>query len=238
MNTKNRIKTMLTITVMAMAIFLMAGSASALDNPGFEVPDYGESNWAYGGDISGASWTFTENAGLSGPGGPWRCTSTSPDPLGDQFAFLQRVSSISQDLTGLEIGATYSLGFFEATRTGYVGNDLTVILDAGLPTEVTIYTSASVINSTWEARTTSPFVPTKTSYTLTFSTSNPLGTDTATIIDGVVLFDSACKVAIFTGTGFNPGDLNWDCLTDLKDYAILAATWLVDYALTAPVAKP
>ena len=40
----------------------------------------------------------------------------SPDPLGDQFAYLQAVASISESLTGLVVGATYDLSFFEAYR--------------------------------------------------------------------------------------------------------------------------
>ena len=64
-----------------------------------------------------------------------------------------------------------------------------MILDEGLPTEVVIYDSNSVMNSTWEARTTSSFVAAKDSYTLTFRTTNPLGGDRSTIIDGVLVYD-------------------------------------------------
>jgi hypothetical protein len=53
------------------------------------------------------------------------------------------------------------------------------------------------------------------------------------------VYDDACKVAISIGLATeNPTDLDKNCITDLRDYAILAAKWLVDNALTAPIAKP
>ena len=311
---------------------------------GFETPDQGDTGWNYYPNFSGSPWTFSDGTGLSGPGGPWRCNSTSPDPLGDQFAFLQSSPrTISQDLSGLIIGNTYQVNFFEATRTNHVGNDLSVILDEGLSAEVTIYNSTSVTNATWELRSSSQFVPTKTSYTLTFRTTNPLGTDTATIIDGVLVYDvfaptvnagpdmatisglsvpldptivnndpllpaltyvwiadpdtdaaitengtdpdntstpgavvtitqdtpndavvtmaltvtrpgsnpvpdtrkiyvyeNSCKARVAAGQTdfYDSTDINTDCNTNIKDFAILALDWLSDYAITAPVAQP
>jgi hypothetical protein len=35
----------------------------------------------------------------------------------------------------------------------------------------------------------------------------------------------------------NPGDFDGNCITDFNDLALMATTWLVDYALTEPVAK-
>ena len=188
MNAGNPIRGALTLpTLFAAALILAAGPAGALDNSGFEVPDKGDAGWEYA--PAGASWAFTPaKSGLSGPGGPWRCNSTSPDPLGDQFAYLQRDSTISQDLTHLVVGATYNLSFFESCRTAYgSSNDLAVVIDEGLGTEVTIYFNAAVANATWQARQTDPFVAAKTSYALTFRTTNPLGGDRSTLIDGVTV---------------------------------------------------
>ncbi len=190
MITQNRIKTVLTLAAVAMAIFLTAGSASALDNSGFETPDQGDSGYTNPYPPTGVDgWTFTGGSGLSGPNGPWKCNSTSPDPLGDQFAYLQGAASISQDVTGLAVGVTYNLSFFEAYRTGQTpSNDLAVILDEGLPTENTIYYSGDVNNATWEERQTDVFLMAKASYTLTFRASNPLGSgDRSTLIDGVLV---------------------------------------------------
>ncbi len=183
-----QIRDVLTVAFVAMAaLFVTAISASALDNPGFEVPDKGTGGWEYA--PVGATWTFTPaKSGLSGPNGPWKCNSTSPDPLGDQFGYLQEISIISQDLSGLVTGATYTISFYESYRTAMSpSNDLAVVLDAGLGTEVTIYTNAGVANPTWEARQTDQFVAGKTSYALTFRATNPLGGDRSTLIDGVSL---------------------------------------------------
>ena len=176
-----------TVSVIAILLGIAAvGTASALDNSGFEVPDQGDTRFAYG--PAGATWSFTGGGGLSGPNGPWKCDSTSPDPLGDQFAYLQGVAAISQNLDGLVVGATYNVSFYEAYRTGQSpSNDLNVILDDGLGSEMTIYATGSVDTTTWEARQTDDFVATKTLYTLTFRATHPLGEgDRTTTIDGVV----------------------------------------------------
>ena len=180
--------------------FIVSGTlppTPPLRNPGFESPDFGTSGWKYGvsggspmtlAELAGAVWTFGGGAGLSGPNGPWKANDTSLDPLGDQFAFLQGPATVSQDLLSLVTGNTYDLSFFESYRTQQgSSNDLTVILDEGLGTELTIYSSSAVINPLWEARQTDEFLATKDSYTLTFRTTNPLGGDRSTLIDGVEL---------------------------------------------------
>jgi len=173
--------------------------AFPLRNLGFESPDFGTNGWKYGvlggspmtlGELAVAVWTFGGGAGLSGPNGPWKANNTSPDPLGDQFAFLQGANAtVSQDLLSLVPGNTYDLSFFESYRTGTSpSNDLAVILDEGLGTELTIYTNGDVNNALWEARQTDEFLAAKDSYTLTFRTTHPIGSgDRTTLIDGVVL---------------------------------------------------
>jgi hypothetical protein len=55
------------------------------------------------------------------------------------------------------------------------------------------------------------------------------------------VYDDACLAAQVVSSPsepFDPSDFDKNCITDLRDYAVLAAKWLVDYALTAPVAKP
>ncbi len=172
------------ICCVALIALAMTSANVAAQSFGFEEPDQGDSGWAYATDLTGWAWTAVGGAGLSGPDGPWQCDSTSPDPLGDQFAFLQGVSSISQTVTGLTVGAWYEVTFYEATRTGYAGNDLTVIIDDGLSSEVTINTSGIVDNATWELRTATAFVAENTSCSLTFRTTNPQDGDRATIVDG------------------------------------------------------
>ena len=181
-----------TFTTLPPADSLRVGNA--LDNPGFELPDKGSSGWEYfstmnAGELAAAVWSYTGGGGLSGPAGPWRAANTSPDSLGDQFAYLQGTGTIAQDLAGLVVGATYDLSFHEAYRVGQSpGNDLNVILDEGLGTETTIYTNGNVSNSMWASRRTDEFLAAKTSCTLTFRATHPLGAgDRSTLIDGVVL---------------------------------------------------
>ncbi len=98
-----------------LAVFFFAAHVThALENSGFEIPDQGDVAFQY--RPTSGTWTFLDGAGLSGPNAPWKAMDNSPDPLGDQFAYLQAVASISQSLTGLVVGATYDLSFFEAYR--------------------------------------------------------------------------------------------------------------------------
>ena len=53
------------------------------------------------------------------------------------------------------------------------------------------------------------------------------------------VYDDACLAAKAAGSlVYDPGDFDENCITDLKDYAALATEWLIDFNLTAPVAKP
>ncbi|MFT5122079.1 MAG: hypothetical protein ACI97B_000706 [Verrucomicrobiales bacterium] len=184
----------------------MISSARALDNTGFEVPDQGDTGFQY--TPPAASWTFSAQAGLSGPNGPWRASTVSPDPLGDQFAYLQAASSFSQALTGLVVNATYDLSFFESYRTEkFPSNDLSVVLNADVPSELTIYLNPVVVNPTWELRHTDAFTATNTAYTLTFRSTHPLGEgDRTTLIDGVVLRPLALPGAPMISTLDPPDD--------------------------------
>ncbi len=58
-------------------------------------------------------------------------------------------------------------------------------------------------------------------------------TDTMTID----VYANECMAAIGTGAD-DPGDVDEDCMTNLKDIAEIAAAWLDVYSLTAPFAKP
>jgi hypothetical protein len=53
------------------------------------------------------------------------------------------------------------------------------------------------------------------------------------------VYDDSCLAAKAVGpVEFAPSDFDENCTTDLRDYAVLAAKWLVDYALTASIPKP
>jgi hypothetical protein len=52
------------------------------------------------------------------------------------------------------------------------------------------------------------------------------------------VYDDSCEAAKGIGAvEFDLTDLDENCITNLADFAELAATWLVDYILTAPVPK-
>ena len=187
MTTTHRFRTHLLCASVIVGFVCSVLSVGALENTGFEAPDKGSSGYEY--EPAGASWNFSPKAGLSGPNGPWKCNSTSPDPLGDQFAYLQYDASITQDMSGLTTDAYYYLSFYEAYRTQKdPGNNLLVILDEGLATETTIYSNANVNSATWLLRESDLFLAEKESYTLTFRSTYPQGSgDQTTIIDGVSL---------------------------------------------------
>ena len=53
------------------------------------------------------------------------------------------------------------------------------------------------------------------------------------------LYDDNCQAAKATNTAeLDPTDFDDNCITNLADFAVLAADWLVDYELTEPVIKP
>lgn len=53
------------------------------------------------------------------------------------------------------------------------------------------------------------------------------------------VYDDACAVAnAVAPVTYDEGDINEDCNIDLKDFAVLAADWLSDYALSEPIPKP
>jgi hypothetical protein len=169
-----------------LAVFFFATHVTyALENSGFEIPDQGDAAFQY--RPTGGTWTFLDGAGLSGPNSTWKAMDNSPDPLGDQFTYLQAVASISQSLTGLVVGATYDLSFFEAYRVAQSpSNDLAVVLNVDLASERVIYSNAAVDNPTWELRRTDAFMATNDTYNLTFR-SNPIASDRSALIDGVVV---------------------------------------------------
>ena len=54
------------------------------------------------------------------------------------------------------------------------------------------------------------------------------------------VYSDACKAKIAAGYAeeYDPGDVNLDCITDLRDLAISSAKWLSEYELDEPAVKP
>ncbi|UCG49897.1 MAG: hypothetical protein JSU94_08950 [Phycisphaerales bacterium] len=75
--------------------------------------------------------------------------------------------------------------------------------------------------------------------TLTLAVNNagrvePPETDTMTID----VYDDGCLAAVDLGLAvLDPTDIDGNCITAFEDFALMAMTWLDDYALTEPLAK-
>ena len=86
--------------------------------------------------------------------------------------------------------------------------------------------------------------------TITKATDNPSvvtltlavtleGKDPVTDTMTIDVYDDACLAALDLGLAvIDPTDLDENCITNFEDIAVMATTWLVDYTLTEPVAKP
>ncbi len=133
-------------------------------------------------------WTFDGGAGISRNLSAWQnAPEHDPSipavyaPEGNQIAYFQG-SSLSQTISGFELGVTYSLSWLEQSRINHGGaNNLTVLIDGEV-----IYDSHLVTNSTWEERTSNPFVARNESMTLTLLSNNPpLSGDNTVFVDDV-----------------------------------------------------
>ncbi len=84
-----------------------------------------------------------------------------------------------------------------------------------------------------------PFPPTTTgAQTVTLTVLVQDGVSSDEDIMTIDVYDNPCVAAIIgLGQEYDPGDLDKDCDTDLKDYAAMAKAWLVDYTLTEPAAQ-
>jgi len=52
------------------------------------------------------------------------------------------------------------------------------------------------------------------------------------------VYDDACQAALGTGLTIAQTDFDANCITDIRDFAVLAAKWLDDYKATAPIPRP
>ena len=73
--------------------------------------------------------------------------------------------------------------------------------------------------------------------TLTLAVTLP-GKDPVTDTMTIDVYDDACLAAKAAGpVVFDPTDIDENCITNFKDFAVMATTWLDDYTLTGPVVK-
>lgn len=202
---------------MALAIGTAANATDVISNGGFETTTYaassqfGGSLYAYGGQQV-ANWTggaglqewFKSGTQNSFPGAAnywgdnynyFSGVTASPNGGsfvaldGDQSAGVQ--GSISQDLTGLQVGKTYTLTFDWAAaqlvnRSGPFTEQLQVTF--GGESQLTeVLSEPSQGFSGWK-EVTMYFTPTATNQTLTFlSIGSPVGLPPMALLDGVSL---------------------------------------------------
>jgi len=144
-------------------------------NASFEYPNI--SGHAY--NPSGIDWSYaTGNFTLSHNGSAYSSTAYS----GDQVVVLQNVVSISQAISGFEVGQDYVVSWAEANRPSpYGGNDFRVLMDTTV-----IYATHTVPSTSWTVREAS-FTATSTTHTLKFDALNTGGGDKSVFIDDVMI---------------------------------------------------
>ena len=168
-------------------------SQNLVQNSSFENPACGTGNFVY--NPVGASWTFSVSSGVSGNGSGF--TSGNPiAPAGSQVAFVQESGVISQTITGLTAGQSYTVSFYAAQRAGYFSSstyqELTVTL--GSATLV----SGLKPSSTNYQQYTYTFTPSSSgNQTLTFTGLEPTSQDETVFLDQVMVTP--------TTTNFTPG---------------------------------
>ncbi|HEY3840262.1 MAG TPA: PEP-CTERM sorting domain-containing protein [Bryobacteraceae bacterium] len=185
-------------TILWSALSTCAAHATTVTvaNNSFETP--GSCNACYA--PSGANWIFSTNAGILANG---NLDVASPDGLQTgwmQYQVSQSAPEISETLTGFTIGDSYDVNFDYAMRsTGAQTEPFIVSLGANILGSYTPSTTS------WNNTTTSSFVATATSYTLSFTGATPIlvnQTEADSNIDLVTVND----LGVLTGVP-EPGSL-------------------------------
>ena len=154
----------------------------------FETPNLSTnsgSNREYLYNPSGSAWTYTNSAGVGSNGGPFYAGGA---PDGVQAAFLQAndtsgMGSISQLITGLTAGASYTVSFFIASRPGSFSGATPVNVTFG-GFDLGSYTNTS---TDFVLETSQAYLATDTSALLTFTATNVVGRDNNMALDVVSL---------------------------------------------------
>ena len=180
----------------------------------------------------------------------WRDSSISPTTAGYHYNGNAETFYLVGDSMGramADLLPAYSV---------VAGDDM--ITWSGQPVELdaTIEEGVTVVSYAWSAvpDTGVIFQPNEfvedPTVTITKATDNPSTVALTLVVnDGINtpvadtmtidVYDNSCRAALGAGLAAeNPTDLDANCITDLRDYAVLAAKWLVDQALTAPIPKP
>jgi alpha-L-rhamnosidase len=158
-------------------------------NSGFESPVTA----TYSYNPTGGTWQFDSDSGVAANGSIF--TTTQAAPAGSQTAFLQRLGSFSQRVTGLVPGLSYDIVYQAAQRISgaswnLVGQTWDVRIDGS-----TIGSFAPPQSATSYTEYRARFTATATSHLLTFVGTNLKGGDNTVFIDGVKLLPVAVPIA-------------------------------------------
>jgi hypothetical protein len=166
----------------------------SIANNGFEAPGFTNNQFKYqfqmtAAEVTAATWTMAGGSGISHNISAFQGNSGDRAPEGEQLAFFQGAgSSFSQMITGFDMGADYELSLMAMARALGGGNDLEVLLDAGLATEIVLLDIGEVTNVSFEEMVSGAFTADRQSYMLTVRTSlngGQLSGDRTTFVDNI-----------------------------------------------------
>jgi hypothetical protein len=151
---------------------------TGLVDSGFELPTLNPNTFQY--HPSGTPWTFSNSAGVAANNSPF--TASNPvAPQGNQVAFLQQVSTMSQSVNFT--AGTYALSFSAAQRGGAVNaQTFQVLVDSTV-----LGTFTTLTSTTYVTLSTSPFTVTNGAHTILFRGTNSNGGDNTVFIDQVLI---------------------------------------------------
>lgn len=180
-------------TLLVDNVRIFRNGPTILDN-GFESPVQPANNWEQangvgGGSLAGSLWTITGSAGITRNISPFQ-NGAIPAPEGEQHALIQSTGSFVQTITGFETNSVYELSLLAMARQQGPngGNDLEVILDQGLASEIVLIDIGEITSPRFTEIVSPAFIAAKDSYTLTIRSSlngGQLSGDRTTFFDNV-----------------------------------------------------
>ena len=208
---RNPARSFVRLSAMVAAITLVgAGSAQAayINDGSFETPHLQSNNYLYNysaGFNPGPGVTFANNSGVANT-----VFSSAAAPDGTQYGFVQSGSpsglpsagSITFDVTGLTVGATYGVSFLGSLRAGYGADPVQVLFNS-----VALGLFMPTASDAFQNFTTDYFVATGSTGSLEFLGTTTTG-DVETSLDHVLvnLISDATPISNPTpiGTGTVP----------------------------------
>lgn len=164
-------------------------------NPSFEEDTFTTWPGYVSGNFPITGWASLPNHGLNpANGSPF--ANNGIIPHGTTVAFMQGDGALSQNLTGLTVGAQYYVHYFENARTG--PTPALAVQVGGVPV-VGTHLVPPVGSGNYYEVTSEAFIATATEMELAFIKSNPLGGDTTALVDNVAVVPLAAATApVFT----------------------------------------